>query len=50
MQNLIQSIKKILIRKNMRVAGGGGGVLIFLLVVFGDGREKCQLIWGGGGW
>ncbi|WP_412679933.1 hypothetical protein [Campylobacter jejuni] len=38
MQNLIQSIKKILIRKNMRVAGGGD--LIFLLLLLGEVREK----------
>ncbi|HEE9131007.1 hypothetical protein [Campylobacter jejuni] len=41
MQNLIQSIKKILIRKNMRVAGGGGD-LIFLLLLLGEVREKCH--------
>ncbi|EFV4195673.1 hypothetical protein AADR45_001759 [Campylobacter jejuni] len=40
MQNLIQSIKKILIRKNMRVAGGGD--LIFLLLLLGEVREKCH--------
>ncbi|MFK0477009.1 hypothetical protein ACISON_08510 [Campylobacter jejuni] len=40
MQNLIQSIKKILIRKNMRVAGGGD--LIFLLFFLGEVREKCH--------
>ncbi|WP_186820749.1 hypothetical protein [Campylobacter sp. BCW_6465] len=39
MQNLIQSIKKILIRKNMRVAGGD---LIFLLLLLGEVREKCH--------
>ncbi|MGI7416890.1 hypothetical protein [Campylobacter jejuni] len=41
MQNLIQSIKKILIRKNMRVAAGGGD-LIFLLLLLGEVREKCH--------
>ncbi|ELC8671899.1 hypothetical protein Q3U52_001818 [Campylobacter coli] len=40
MQNLIQSIKKILIRKNMRVVGGGD--LIFLLLLLGEVREKCH--------
>ncbi|EDP3153870.1 hypothetical protein GJ270_07865 [Campylobacter jejuni] len=40
MQNLIQSIKKILIRKNMRIAGGGD--LIFLLLLLGEVREKCH--------
>ncbi|MGS7866470.1 hypothetical protein [Campylobacter jejuni] len=40
MQNLIQSIKKILIRKNMRVAGGGD--LIFLLLLLREVREKCH--------
>ncbi|EJT2226011.1 hypothetical protein NVZ81_001776 [Campylobacter jejuni] len=40
MQNLIQSIKKILIRKNMRVAGGGD--LIFLLLLLGEVRKKCH--------
>ncbi|HFZ5137218.1 hypothetical protein [Campylobacter jejuni] len=39
MQNLIQSIKKILIRKNIRIAGGGGN-LIFLLLLLGEVREK----------
>ncbi|WP_254990625.1 hypothetical protein [Campylobacter jejuni] len=40
MQNLIQSIKKNLIRKNMRIAGGGG--FDFLLLLLGEVREKCH--------